>query len=212
MLVADVLFELDFDRGRANRHASSNIVGAVHGDEGCARAMTETSLDGLEQTTDLDVGWRHLDLDQLVVFLGGAIRLSVGVLVEERGDLLGETVADVAELLVIAVDLVGVVAVDAVVGVGLEVVDSPGLFDIHRTRDGRDGVAHEADVALLPRAGRHLGSDDGRHLGVLVLKPGRHLGRLYVSVKSSSLCGCSRFGCMVDMGEGDIYLGRFGAG
>lgn len=204
VLVGDIL--ADLDGGRTDRRASGNIVGAVHGDEGGARAMTETALDGPEETADLHVGRRHLDLDQLAVFLDGAVCLAVGVLVEERGDLLGKAVADVAELFVVAVDVVGVVAVGAVVGVGLEVVGGPGLFGIHGTRDGRDGVAHEADIALLPRAGRGLGGDDGRHLGVVVLDTGGHLVCLEVGVGSTTLAGCSKLGCMVDMGEGDIYL------
>lgn len=114
--------------------------------------MAETALDGLEQTADLDVAGWHLDLDGLVVFFDGAVGPAVGALIEERSHVLGKTVADVAKLVVVAVHLVGITAVGTVPGVGLEVVGSPGLLGVDGTRDGRDGVTHEAHIALLPRA------------------------------------------------------------
>ena len=138
VLGSGLLVELDGER--AYRGACGDVVGAILGDERGARAMAETALDGLEQTADLNVAGWHLDLDGLVVLFDGAVRPAVGALVEERRHLLGQAVADLAQLIVVAVNLVGITAIDTVPGVGLEVVSSPGFLRVHRTRDGRDGV------------------------------------------------------------------------
>lgn len=87
--------------------------------------MAEATLDGLEQATNLDVARRYLDLDKLVVLLHGAVCLAVRELVEEGCNILGETVADLAELVVVTVDLVWVAAVSTFLCMCLEVVSGP---------------------------------------------------------------------------------------
>lgn len=95
--------------------------------------MAQGAFDGLQETTNLLVTRWNLDADKLVVFLGGGVGLAIGVVVEESGNLLGETVADLAELLVLAVDFIGIVAVDTLLSMELKVVCSPGLLCRNRT-------------------------------------------------------------------------------
>lgn len=88
--------------------------------------MTEAALNGLEEAADFDVvGW-NLNLDKLVVLLLGGVDLSV-LVVDVGGDVLSQTVSKLTELLVFAVNFVGVVAVGALASVHLEVVQRPAL-------------------------------------------------------------------------------------
>lgn len=68
-----------------------------------------------------------------MVFLNGAVGQAVGAVVDEVCNVLGETVADVTELVMGAVDFVGVVAVGTFAGVHLEVVGCPALGRVHGT-------------------------------------------------------------------------------
>lgn len=62
--------------------------------------------------------------------------------------------ADIAELLVVAVDFVGVVAVSTLPGVHLEVVGGPALSSVDGAGERVDWVLVEADHALLLGRGR----------------------------------------------------------
>lgn len=76
-------------------------------------------------------GW-DLDADDFVVFLDAGVGLSIRLVVDVPGDFLSKTMAKIAELFVVAVDLVWVVAVGALAGVGFEVVRGPALRGIDR--------------------------------------------------------------------------------
>jgi hypothetical protein len=135
--------------------------------------VTDAALNGLQETADLDVAGGDLNADELVVLFNSGVGGSVGLLVDEASDFLGQAVADIAELLVVAVDLVGVVAVGALPGVHLEVVGGPALGRVYRTREREHGILVEADHALLfgrrgPRVvdgGGHAGAESRRHIG-----------------------------------------------
>lgn len=156
----------------AQREARCDVVGAVHADE--LPAVPDAALDGAQQATGLLVRGLDLDADDLAVLLLGAVGLAVTLHVEEVRDLLGQTVALVAELAAGTVDVVGVAALGAGTGVHLEVVESPGLGDVGGARDASDLALDEADHTLLAWA-RRLG-DDGRHCGLAV--DGRHGGEV----------------------------------
>lgn len=136
--------------------------------------MTETALDSSQQAPDLVVASWDLDADDLVVFLGGAVGLAVGVVVDVPGDFLGKTVALVAELVVAAVDLVWVLAEGALPGVHLKVVGCPALGRVHGTRDRAHGILLEAHYSVLLEGGNLLGLDDSGH--AVLAREGRHLG------------------------------------
>jgi hypothetical protein len=123
--------------------------------------MAKAALNGLEEACHLDVAGGDLDLDNLVVLLLGGVGLAV-LVVEVHGDALGQTVTSVTELFVVAVDLVGVVAVGTVAGVHLKAVQGPALLVGQRTGDGEHRVLHEANDALL-LGGDGLDVDDGGH-------------------------------------------------
>jgi hypothetical protein len=89
--------------------------------------VAEAALDGSQQAPDLVVSSWKLDTNELVIFLGSAVSLAVGGVVDIPGDLLGELVALVAKLFVVAVHLVWVQAVGAFAGVHLKVVGCPTL-------------------------------------------------------------------------------------
>lgn len=127
--------------------------------------MAEAALNGLQQVPDLIVVGGELNADELVVFLGGAVGLAAGRVVDVAGDLLSEAVALVTELLVVAVDFVGVVAVGALAGVHLKVVADPALLSVDWAGEAAHGIMEEADRPLLLGAGNlgRLGVDDGRH-------------------------------------------------
>ena len=97
--------------------------------------MTEAAFDGLEERADLDVAGWDLNADDLVVLFDGRVDGSVGLLVDVPSHLLGETVADITELLVVAVNFVRVVAVGTLPGVHLEVVGSPALGGVDWTAE-----------------------------------------------------------------------------
>jgi hypothetical protein len=84
-----------------------------------------------------------------VVFLDSGIGLAVRLDVDEASDLLGETVADITQLLAATVDLVRVVAVSTLASVHLEVVGGPGLGSVDWTRDTLDWVLVEANRSVL---------------------------------------------------------------
>ena len=107
--------------------------------------MSEAAFKGLQQAADLDVTSGDLDTDELVVLLDSGVGVTVRLIVDEAGDILSETVSDITELLVVAVDLVRVVAVGTLAGVGLEVVGRPGLGGIDWAGDTLNGVLVEAD-------------------------------------------------------------------
>lgn len=93
--------------------------------------MSNTAFDGFQETSDLAVAGWHLDADELVVFLELAVGHAVDAVVDEVGNALGETVADITELAVVTVDFVRVVAVYTVAGVHLEVVGGPALGSVY---------------------------------------------------------------------------------
>lgn len=134
--------------------------------------MAEAAFDGLEEASDLRVIGGELDLDELVLLFRGAVGFAVCFVVEKGSDFLGETVADLAQLAMRAVDLVRIFAIGADLGVDFKVVGGPRLVDIDWPADGADRVLEEADHALLLGARGGLGVDDGRH-GVLAGE-GRH--------------------------------------
>lgn len=107
--------------------------------------MSEAALNGLQEAADLDVASGDLNTDKLVVLLDGGVGVAVRLVVDEAGDILSKAVADITELLVVAVDLVWVVAVGTLASVSLEVVGGPGLSGIHRAGDTLDGVLVEAN-------------------------------------------------------------------
>lgn len=131
--------------------ARSDVVVAVHGDECSSRPVAEAAFNGLQEAADLDVTSRNLNTDELVVLLDGGVGVAVRLVVDDAGDVLGKAVSDVTELLVVAMDLIGVVAVGTLAGVCLEVVCSPGLGGIDWARDTLNGVLVEANHS------RHLG-------------------------------------------------------
>lgn len=110
--------------------------------------MAQATLDGFQKTCGLDVSGRHLDADDLVVLLDGRVGSSV-VVVDEAGDLLSETMANIAKLLVVAVDFVWVVAVGTLASVHFKVVGWPALGGVHWARDRDDGVRVEANHSIL---------------------------------------------------------------
>jgi len=124
--------------------------------------VTEAALNGLEERADLDVAGWDLDADHLVVLFDSRVDGSVGLLVNVPSHLLGEPVADVAELLVVAVDLVWVVAVGTLPGVHLKVVGCPALGGVDWAAEGGHGVLVEAHHSLLLGHGWPL--DDGGHV------------------------------------------------
>lgn len=89
--------------------------------------MTEAAGNSLQEAPDFVVAGWDLDADELVVLLDGGVGGAVSSVVDVAGDFLGKTVALVAELVVAAVDLIGILAVGTLAGVHLEVVSSPGL-------------------------------------------------------------------------------------
>lgn len=146
--------------------------------------MTEAALDGLEQAVNLDVAGGNLDTDDLVLFLNRRVGLAIRLVVDVTDNFLGKAVAVFAELLAVAVDLVGVVAVGTLAGVGLEVVRGPALSSVDWTRDRGDGVAVEAnDAVLLGRRGHRV--DDGGHGGA----DGRHCGGCWRVLQNGAWTG-----------------------
>jgi hypothetical protein len=122
--------------------------------------VSEAALDGLQQAADLDVtGW-DLDPSGLACVLGG-VGVAVGLVVDEACHFLGTAVADIAQLLAVAVDLVGVVAEDALASVCLVVVGRPGLGSVDWPRDTLDGVLEEANHSLLLGRSRSRVDDCG---------------------------------------------------
>jgi hypothetical protein len=107
--------------------------------------VAEAALDGSQETPDLVVAGGELNTDELVVFLGGAVGLTAVGVVDVAGDLLSQAVALVTELLVVAVNLIGVDAVGALAGVHLKVVAGPALFSVHGTREAAHRIVEEAD-------------------------------------------------------------------
>lgn len=107
--------------------------------------MSEAAFNGLQEAADLDVASGNLNADKLVVLLDGGVGVAVGLVVDEAGDVLSKTMSYIAELLVVAVDLVWVVAVGTLAGVCLEVVGGPGLGGIHWAGDTLNGVLVEAN-------------------------------------------------------------------
>ena len=67
-----------------------------------------------------------------MVFLDGGIGKAVGAVVDEVCNVLGKTVANITELAVGSVDLIGVLAVCTLAGVHLEVVGGPALGGVDR--------------------------------------------------------------------------------
>ena len=95
--------------------------------------MADAAFDCLQEASHLVIiGW-HLDTHRLAVFLDGAVGVAVGVVVDIAGNLLGKSVAHVTELLVLAVDFVGFVAVNTFPGVHFKVVCSPAFVGVHGT-------------------------------------------------------------------------------
>jgi hypothetical protein len=151
---------LDGRGGCAGRY----VVVRVHGDECSSGPVADAALNCPQQAADLEVvGW-DLHTNGLVRFFGGGVGVAVCFVVDEAGDLLGQAVADVTQLLALAVDLVGVVAVGTLASVGLEVVGGPGLGGVDRPGDALDGVFVEANHSLLLGGG----VDDGGLAGAEV--------------------------------------------
>lgn len=149
--------------------------------------MSQAALDGLEEAGDLDVAGWEFHTDDLVVFFHGRVCLSIGLVVDEASDFLGQAVAGIAELFVVAVHLKGVVAVGALAGVHLEVISRPALRGVDWARDRDDGVLGKAHHALLLGGGR-LGVDDGRHVGADGRHSGYEWGVLQNGLGSGSRC------------------------
>lgn len=149
---------------RPERQAGCNVVRAVHADK--LAAVPDAALDGAQQAAGLLVAGLDLDADDLVSLLLDAVGLAVPLHVQEVRDLLGQSVALVAELAAGAVDVVRVAARSAGTGVHLKVVESPGLGNVCWARDASDLALDEADNTLLARAGGL--SDDSRHRGLTV--------------------------------------------
>lgn len=92
--------------------------------------MTQAALNGAQKAADFDVTSRDLNLDDFVVlFLDGKCLSLLGV--DVRGDFLSQTVSRFAKLLVVAADLVRVVAVSTLACVHLEVVQCPTLSVVY---------------------------------------------------------------------------------
>ena len=133
--------------------------------------MAQAALDSLQEATDFDVTRWDLDLDNLaILFLGGEGLAFLAV--DVGGNFLGETMSMFAEPLVVAVDLVGVMAVCTLASVRLEVVQCPALSVVYWAQDRLDRVLLESNYPLLLR-GDGLGLDNCRHG---VPRKGRHCG------------------------------------
>jgi hypothetical protein len=110
--------------------------------------VSEAALDSLEQAADLDVtGW-NLHSGGLARVLGG-VGVAVRLVVDEACHFLGTAVANITQLLAVAMDLVWVVAVDTVASVCLKVVGRPGLGGVDWPRDTLNGVLVKANHSLL---------------------------------------------------------------
>lgn len=159
---------LEFHGARAldwrRRSPWCNVVAAVHGDKWSSSAVSQAALNGLEQAADLNVAGGKLNADELVVLLDSGVGVSVGLVVDVAGHFLGEAVSKITELVVVAVDFVGVVAVDTLACVHFKVVGSPGLGSVDWTREAVHWITREANHSVLLR-GRGLGVDDSRHVG-----------------------------------------------
>lgn len=123
--------------------------------------MAQATLDGPQETTDLDVcGW-DLDLNDLaILFLGGEV-LAV-LVVDVGGNVLSQAVSVFAELFVAAVDLIWVAAVSTLASVHLEVVQCPALRVVYWTRERLDWILHESNRPPLLRRDR-LGLNNCGH-------------------------------------------------
>jgi len=184
---------LDLDGSRASGHAGRNIVVLVHGDEWRSRSAAEGAFNSLQQSTDVNVAGGDLDTDELVVFLGGAVRLA-GFVVKKCSNLLGELFSTLTQALVVAVDFIGVVAVCTLLSMDLEIVRSPGLGRGHRPGDMGHGVFVEANHSVfLGHRGRLGVYDGGRHGGVT--RQGRHV---VVVVNECFVGAGSRWGRCID--------------
>lgn len=111
--------------------------------------MSKTALNSLQEAPDLIIAGWDLNANELVVLLESAVRLAVGTVVDEPGNLLSKAVADVTELIVGTVDFVGVMAVGTLAGVHFEVVSSPALGSVDWSRDFAHWVLEEANHSLL---------------------------------------------------------------
>jgi hypothetical protein len=102
--------------------------------------VAEAALDGFQQAPGLLVSSWKLNTNELVVFLGCAVRLSVGIVVDVTCNFLGEAVSLVTELLVVTVHLIRVLAVSTLAGVHFKVVGGPAFGGVDWPRDSAHGI------------------------------------------------------------------------